>query len=79
MRQEQDRWEDALPHWQHVIRVRTNEPDGYFGLARALIHLQQWDQAREVVDEIVTRDWPTRFGDVRRRGQGLLRELQRSH
>jgi tetratricopeptide (TPR) repeat protein len=78
VRQNQNRWEDALPHWRHVIRIRTNEPAGYFGLARALIRLRHWDEAREIVDEIMAKDWPERFGDVHETGRSLIRDIPRS-
>jgi len=75
VRQEQGCWADAVPEWRHVIRVRTTEPAGYLGLARSLIRLERWDEAREVVGEILAREWDARFGDVRAQGRELLREI----
>jgi hypothetical protein len=75
LRQRQDRWEESLPHWRHVIRVRSKEPTGYEGLARASIRLERWDAARSAVDALLSRDWPQRFGDVAATGRELARAI----
>ena len=43
IRQRQDRWDEAILHWQQVARIRALEPTGLLKLAEAQIHQKQWD------------------------------------
>ncbi len=71
IREAQNRWEDALAEWQEVIRVRTKEPTGYIGLAETLIYLKRWNEARKVISELSTRNWPEHFGNVKAQANTL--------
>ncbi|MFO1491100.1 MAG: hypothetical protein U1F87_09360 [Kiritimatiellia bacterium] len=45
IRQEQNRWGDAITHWTQVARIRSLEPTGLQRLAEARIHEKQWPEA----------------------------------
>ena len=65
IREKQNRWADAIEQWEQVVRLRSLEPAGLFGLARAQVHEKQWDAARDIVPcKLDTTAWPPRFGDV---------------
>jgi tetratricopeptide (TPR) repeat protein len=78
IRQQQRRWDDAAERWRQVARVRSKEPTGYLGLARCLLQLERWDEARTVIDELLSTDWPARFGDVRAETELLLNQLRKA-
>jgi len=71
-RQRQDRWQDAIQHWHHVVRLRSLEPTGLVRLAKAQIHEKDWAAARKSLKTLTHRDWPGRFDKV----QIQIRELQ---
>ena len=77
VRQGQKRWDAASDHWRHVVRIRTNEPGGYENLARSLMRQEKWDEATAVIEVMIAREWPERFGDVHATARGLLREERR--
>ena len=64
IREKQNRWKDAIEHWEQVARLRSLEPTGLLRLAAAQIHEKQWDKARETLRQLDTRTWPARFGNV---------------
>jgi hypothetical protein len=65
VRQQQDRWPEAIAQWEQVARIRELEPTGLLKLAAAQVHEGQWDRAAQTVDRLKARTWPARFGDVR--------------
>jgi predicted Zn-dependent protease len=71
VRQEQDRWPEAITQWEQVARIRVLEPTGLLKLAAAQIHLGQWDQAARTIRKVGSRQWPPRFGDVRAQARQL--------
>jgi tetratricopeptide (TPR) repeat protein len=73
IRQEQDRWNDAIDHWKHVVRLRALEPNGLLMLAAAQLHEERWDGARNSIQQLNQTDWPARFSQVR----SEINELQR--
>jgi Flp pilus assembly protein TadD len=77
VRQKQDRWRDAIEHWQQVARLRALEPTGLLKLAAAQIHEKQWDQAEETLRKLDSRTWPPRFGEVRHQVRTLQEQLAR--
>jgi len=72
VRQQQNRWTEAVTQWQQVARIRALEPTGLLKLAAAQIHLHQWEQATQTLRKVGSRSWPPRFGDVRQQ----VRELE---
>jgi tetratricopeptide (TPR) repeat protein len=74
VREQQRRLRDASHHWRKVTKIRSKEPTGYLELARVLITLGDWDEARTTVDTLRTREWPERFGNLTER----IRELERT-
>ena len=75
IREKQNRWDDAIAHWQHVTKLRALEPNGLLKLAAAQIHEEQWDHANATVKQLNQKQWPERFRQVEaeiRRLQALL-------
>jgi tetratricopeptide (TPR) repeat protein len=72
IRQGQNRWADAIAHWEQVSRIRALEPTGLLRLATAQIHERQWEQAEQTVKRLRSRSWPVRFGNVEQQ----IRELE---
>ena len=71
-REQQNRWSDAITHWQHVARLRSLEPNGLLKLAAAQIHEEHWDSAKATVRKLSRKQWPERFRAV----DGEIRKLQ---
>ncbi|MBI5759842.1 MAG: hypothetical protein HZA46_15090 [Planctomycetales bacterium] len=75
LRQKQNRWDEAIPHWEQVAEQRRLEPTGLLKLAEAQLHQKQWDTARRSIEKLQRTEWPARFSDVAnqtRRLQELL-------
>ena len=79
IREEQNRWGEAIVQWQQVARIRALEPTGLLRLAKAQIHEKQWSDAAETVQKLNARSWPSRFGDEYADGdpRHLLPEVRR--
>jgi tetratricopeptide (TPR) repeat protein len=75
IREKQNRWGEAMTHWEEVARLRALEPTGLLKLAAAQVHEKQWDKARETLKKIGARSWPPRFGDVRQQVRVLEEQL----
>jgi tetratricopeptide (TPR) repeat protein len=75
LRQKQDRWDEALPHWEQVAQLRRLEPTGLLRLAEAQIHQKQWDAARQSIDKLHKTEWPARFSDVQNQTRRLQEQL----
>ncbi|MBN1443669.1 MAG: hypothetical protein JXA90_13250, partial [Planctomycetes bacterium] len=78
IRAAQRRFADAAAEWRHVIRIRSKEPAGYLGLAESLIGAGESAQAREVLEDVLRKDWHPRFGDVHGEARKLIGRLPRS-
>lgn len=61
IRQQQNRWDDAIVHWQRVAEIRSKEPDGLLNLCRAYLHQQQHSKARSAFNKLRQTVWPSRF------------------
>lgn len=75
LRQQQDRWPDAIDHWKHVARLRALEPTGLLKLAAGQVHEKRFDQAQESIDHLNRTEWPSRFGDVRSQARTLQQQI----
>ncbi len=64
LRETQDRWNDAIFHWQRVADLRALEPTGLVALAKAQLHEKQWTAARGTIQRLKSRPWPRRFQDI---------------
>jgi tetratricopeptide (TPR) repeat protein len=74
VRQRQDRWEEAIPHWQHAAAMRALEPTNLIELCKAQIHLKQRDKAEETLRKL-DKAWPTRFDNLREQIRALRQQL----
>jgi tetratricopeptide (TPR) repeat protein len=64
IRQQQDRWPEAVEQWQQVARLRALEPTGLLKLAEAQLHLKRLDDAAATIRQLRSKPWPSRFSDV---------------
>jgi tetratricopeptide (TPR) repeat protein len=64
LRQGQNRWSDAIVHWQQVAKLQAFDPTGLLGLAEAQIREKKWDDARRTVQTLKSTEWPSRFRTV---------------
>jgi len=76
IRQQQDRWPDAIVQWQQVARIRELEPTGLQNLAAAQIHQKQWTSATKTVQKLFDKQWPERFGDVHGAARRLMTQIE---
>ncbi|HEY7424476.1 MAG TPA: VIT domain-containing protein [Gemmataceae bacterium] len=77
VRQQQDRWAEAVTQWEQVARIRALEPTGLLKLAAAQVHLRQWDQAEQTLRKVGVRQWPPRFGEVRQQVRELEEQIKK--
>ncbi|HUT94170.1 MAG TPA: VIT domain-containing protein [Thermoguttaceae bacterium] len=77
VRREQDRWPDAILHWQRVAQIRALEPTGLVKLAAAQVHERRWDEAARTVEKLKARSWPPRFGNVEQEIRDLEQQIER--
>ena len=75
LRQNQNRWAEAILHWQQVARYRKLEPTGLLKLAEAQIHENQFDAAKQTLQTLNRTEWPSRFGDVESHVRQLEQQL----
>jgi len=76
IRQKQNRWTDAIGHWEQVAQIRALEPTGLLGLATAQLHEKQIDQAAATVGKLKARSWPPHFSDAPQRIAQLERQVK---
>ncbi|MBI4585266.1 MAG: hypothetical protein HY717_14730 [Planctomycetes bacterium] len=76
VREGQGRWREAAGEWRRVREIRSREPAGYLGEARALLQLGESGQARLLLERVLKTDWPARFDEARERALELLKRIQ---
>jgi tetratricopeptide (TPR) repeat protein len=79
IRQQQDRWSDAIGHWKHVARLRSLEPNGLLMLATAQIHAKRFDKAQQSIDNLNGKEWPSRFHSVRSQIRNLQHQIPQAN
>ena len=77
IREKQNRWPDAVAHWERVAQIRALEPTGLLRLAAAQIHVQAWNPAAATLRKLRSQSWPARFGDVQEQARNLERMKER--
>lgn len=77
LRQKQERWDEAIPHWQRVAELRKLEPTGLLKLATAQIHQKQWPAAKDTITRLQRTEWPSRFNNVQHETRQLQEQLPR--
>jgi tetratricopeptide (TPR) repeat protein len=76
VRERQNRWDDAVYHWEKVSTIRALEPTGLLGLANAQIHEKEWDKAAETVAKLKARSWPVRFTETDKQIRALEEQVK---
>ena len=72
VRESQNRWPDAIAHWQRAAEFRALEPEPLLRLAAAQVHEKQQAEADVTLRKLEAKTWDSRFGDV----AGRTRELR---
>jgi tetratricopeptide (TPR) repeat protein len=75
LRQKQDRWSEAIPHWVVVAELRKLEPNGLLKLAEAQIHEKDWTGARESIARLHKTEWGPQFPEVRNQTNELEKRI----
>ena len=75
IRQTQDRWKDAIMHWEQVAELRRLEPTGLMKLAEAQIHVGNDAAAEKTLRKLDTETWPDRFSEVDSEIKRMRKEL----
>lgn len=78
VRQKQNRWAEAITHWERVAQLRALEPTGLLKLAAAQIHARQWDAAAATLHRLGSQPWPPRFTDVREQVRVLEQQMEQA-
>jgi len=79
LRQTQERWAEAIPHWEQVARYRKLEPTGLLKLAEAQIHEKKFTEAKQTLQALRRTAWPSRFGDVESQIRQQVEKLESSN
>jgi tetratricopeptide (TPR) repeat protein len=74
-RQEQNRWNEAIPLWTRVSELRKLEPTGLLGLAKAQLHQKQIPAAKETLNQLRRKEWPAHFGEIDQKVRDLEKQL----
>jgi tetratricopeptide (TPR) repeat protein len=79
VRQQQNRWAEAITHWKLAVDYKTEDPAGLLGLAQAQLHQKQWNDAAITMKKLrqPAQPWHRRFGDVAAKVEHLQQEMQR--
>ncbi|MEX2287409.1 MAG: VIT domain-containing protein [Planctomycetaceae bacterium] len=75
LRQKQNRWDEAIAHWEQVSRLRRLEPTGLLKLTEAQLHEKQWEAARKSIEKLQRTEWSSRFNDVSNQTRQLQEQL----
>jgi Vault protein inter-alpha-trypsin domain/von Willebrand factor type A domain len=73
-RQKQDRWDEAISHWQEVAKLRKLEPTGLLGLAPALLHQKRLEEFDAALKQLDNGPWPQHFQEKLKEELPKLRE-----
>ena len=68
---------EAIEQWQQVIRVRTDEPNGWLSLSRAQVLAGEKTAAIKTLQQVIATQWDSRFGDVKRKALQILAPLSK--
>lgn len=75
--QEQGEKGEAIVQWEHVVRLRGEDPQGYLDLARAQLADGRLLQAGLVLAKLMKTEWHPDFNGVVEQARELLEELGR--
>ncbi len=76
LREKQNRWQEAIVHWERVAKIRSLEPTGFLKLASAQIHERAWDSAAKTLRTLRSQSWPDRFSNVQQQTRELEKNLE---
>ena len=76
IREKQNRWPEAISHWERVAQIRALEPTGLLKLAEAQIHEKSWTKAGESLRKLRNQKWPEQFKEVAKQTRELEKRLE---
>ena len=76
IREKQNRWPEAISHWERVAQIRVLEPTGLLKLAEAQIHEKSWTKAGESLRKLRNQKWPERFDKAMSQTRDLEKRLE---
>lgn len=76
VREKQNRWSEAIAHWERVAEIRALEPTGLVKLAGAQIENGDWVGAAKTLHKLRSQSWPLRFTDVQKEIRAMEKTLE---
>ncbi len=74
-RGKEERWKEAVVQWRQVVRTDRLNPTGWIALAKALLEIEQTDDARKALDHVLKTDWEPRFKKAKTEAATLRAKL----
>jgi hypothetical protein len=78
VRQQQNRWGEAIAEWKQVAELRALEPNGLLKLAEAQIHEKRFAEAQDSINQLNRTEWPDRFRNDLNRVRHLQSQIPKS-
>lgn len=66
---------DSVLQWKQVVRIRPEEPEGWFGVAKGQSAAGERDAARATLESMLGKTWAARFGDIKPKIRAALATL----
>ena len=63
LRETQERWDDAILHWEQVAEIRRTEPTGLTRVGRAQLAAERWADLTDTIRRLRETKFEARFGD----------------
>ncbi len=76
VRGKQNRWPDAITHWERVAEIRALDPTGLLKLTGAQVEHKDWAAASKSLRTLRIQNWPQRFTDVEKETRDLEKKLE---
>lgn len=77
LREQSEKFDEAVFHWGEVAKLRSLEPTGLLNRARVLIRLGRAEEAKKDIEQLRTQKWDPRFAEELKKIAELERSLSR--
>ena len=71
----QARLEEAIVQWRQVVRTDPLNPTGNLDLAEALFAAGKHAEARQILENVIAKDWEARFDNIKKRAREVLKRM----
>jgi len=75
-RTEQEKYQQAIPHWKKVAELRKLEPTGLLGLAETQAKMKDWNGLKSSLKQLRENEWPARFNTLQNDIRNLENKLK---